>query len=80
MSKKISLKEIRQAALTMKAKQFMKIYGESNQLEIYDADNLLNYNEGSVNLKFSGAGQTDLYILFVDGKCHSIQSFVNMAW
>jgi hypothetical protein len=79
MPKAIPFKTIRQAVITMKAKQFMKLYGDSAQIEILDADNILNYNEGCLNLMFRTNGKYDYNILFIDGQCYSVQSFDNMG-
>jgi len=79
MSKKISIKEVRTAAAKVSAEEFMAEYGESAQLEIYDADNILNYNEGVVNLKFSGGGKTDLFITFIDGVCEVVERYDNVG-
>jgi hypothetical protein len=77
MRKKISYKEITQAATNMNAKDFMKTYGESAQIEIYEAEDILNYNDGFLSLKFHGLGKTDYMILFINGRLDSIEEYNN---
>jgi hypothetical protein len=60
---KTSTKKIINDAKSMSAKKFMEIYENDSKLEILDADNLLNMNEGYLNLDYEG-----ISILFLDGE------------
>ncbi len=60
---KTSTKKIINDAKSMSAKKFMEIYENDSKLEILDADNLLNMNEGYLNLDYDG-----ISILFLDGE------------
>ena len=60
---KTSSKKLINDAKSMSAKKFMETYENDPKLEILDADNILNMNEGYLNIDYDG-----ISILFFDGE------------
>jgi len=54
-------------AKSMSAKMFMETYENDYRLDMLDSDNIMNWNEGYLNLDYEG-----ISILFFDGKLDSI--------
>lgn len=64
---KITLKEAVAKARTMTAGEFDKTY--EDQIELLDADNLLNPNDGVYNILFYGKDKTVyMNMFFIDGE------------
>lgn len=64
----ITSKEALKEAQSMNCSTFMEKY--DSQIEWDEIENILNYDEGTVNIAFHGKDQTQ-YFLFVDGKLES---------
>jgi hypothetical protein len=65
MNKKVTSKIINETAIKMTAVEFIEFLDKFKfRYELLDADNILDYNEGMVNI---GIGEGDA-VLFIDGE------------
>lgn len=65
MNKKVTNKIINETAIKMTAVEFIEFLDKFKfRYEVLDADNILDYNEGMVNIGI-GAGNA---VLFIDGE------------
>jgi hypothetical protein len=64
---KKSTKTLIKDAKILNAQKFMDKYGDDPEFVLLDADNLMNVNEGFLNIDYDG-----ISILFCDGQLDSI--------
>lgn len=68
MNKKVTQKIIRENAVTLNAVQFIEFLDTFKvRYDILDADNLLDYNEGFLNVEVDNLPEGES-ILFIDGE------------
>ena len=67
MTNKITLNQILEQAKTLTANSFDKFLNENRiDYDILDSDNIMDYNEGYLNIMFSGDDCEESF-LFIDG-------------